>query len=514
MPDLSDRIQALYEEKAPAVSISEIQTIEVGQSPRAAWARPVLAVASLILVVAIGGLVLDLGSEPSAGDELIRVHTGPGTGGMDAIVTGVVEIDLELGCVWLSDPGGARYPVVWPSGTRASLDPFELTFANGLTARAGDRVTGGGGYVNAASAVSDPFPDACLQTGDAAVFNAGSDIEVEPGVGNEQPTTLFGRFSVPEVIGFELISVNPNARSVAVTDFVTGTIHLFDAADYPSPADAISGASGGGGFIHIWADGTIYSYPGVLADIYEGEIDADPVVYQPDPLIRHEGIAPTLEVVPATDGERVWLVQPGVNDTATTIELVNLVEVQVTRLGSWEIEGTWHPAGTTVDGLVLNSDSDRVQVVGFDGTTIGEVDGRAISVGWQSIGIIGGDGELSVTDAFLGNPVAVQRPGRGIWVGVGGPIIPSEAPPVVTGQERLLVGQSENDTVGIYILDTSGATQHIYDGTPNAIASWTRAGDWVSVVENGSVALIKAETGEIHDLGEMIPPDHWVLTAG
>lgn len=58
---------------------------------------------------------------------------------MDAIVTGIVEVDLEEGCVWLSDPDGARYPVVWPAATAAQSDPFAIVLADGQLVQPGDR---------------------------------------------------------------------------------------------------------------------------------------------------------------------------------------------------------------------------------------------------------------------------------------------------------------------------------------------------------------------------------------
>ena len=44
----------------------------------------------------------------------ISAHRTDGGGGMGAIVTGIVEVDADLGCVWLSDADGSRHPAVWP----------------------------------------------------------------------------------------------------------------------------------------------------------------------------------------------------------------------------------------------------------------------------------------------------------------------------------------------------------------------------------------------------------------
>jgi len=49
---------------------------------------------------------------------------------LTAIVSGVLEVDLERGFTWLDTVRG-RYEAVWPNGTRAKHDPFVLRFADG-----------------------------------------------------------------------------------------------------------------------------------------------------------------------------------------------------------------------------------------------------------------------------------------------------------------------------------------------------------------------------------------------
>ena len=131
-------------------------------------------------------------SESGAGDGF-RVHRYSMGGGYDAIVAGIVEVDLDTGCVWLSR-NGTRYPVIWPVGTSARSDPFRITVRSvyfgiipvgeGQVVRPGDRVEGSGGYFAAGSATRrrglEPFPAECVQTREAAVFNAGSSIEITP----------------------------------------------------------------------------------------------------------------------------------------------------------------------------------------------------------------------------------------------------------------------------------------------------------------------------------------------
>ncbi len=449
----------------------------------------------------------------------LRVHRlDPGVG-MDAIVAGVVEVDPDSGCIWLSDPDGARYPVVWPAGTSARSDPFAITLADGQLARAGDRVQGGGGYVDAGSAARElrlpPFPPECVHVGDAAVFNAGSPISVTAGVGSEPAETLEARFSPPEPIGLELLAVNANARSVAVIDFVTGTVHRYGPRSYEGPPDAIDGAGGGGGFTHLWSQGTIYSY--------DGRPDSEPLVYQPDPLLRAAGIASTLQVLPAPDGERTWLVQTGTGDDPTLIELINLVEVQVTRLVSTEIEGSWRPVGATIEGVVLVTDDPQptTSLVAPDGTVEAELPGTALSVGWNGAAVVRPDGSLVVTDARLSSPMQVDKPGEGAWVPVGGPMVPATSPPVRTGTDRFLVMLAHQPDRGplsageLVVVDGAGRAAPIYELSHGShLASWSRGADWVVVVEDSSVTLISLDGRSAVPLGDLVPDSHWVLSAG
>lgn len=480
----------------------------------------------LAAVLALGGALVACSSadplrdERSAADstvdlELLRVHRADTGAGMDAIVAGVVEVDLAAGCVWLSEPEGSRYPVVWPLDTTARTDPLEITLADGRVVRPGDAVEGAGGYVDAVSATrgSLPFPEECVQAGEAAVFNPRSPITVTPGVGLDLADTLVGRFAPPEPIGLELVAIG--GSNVVVADFVNGAVHRYGPGDYAALGNAIDGASGGGGFIHLWSSGVISSYP--------GRIDTEPLVYEPDPLRRIPGIASTVVVLPAPGGERTWLVQPGFQDEATLVELVDLVEVQVRRIGSHEITGAWNPAGATTAGLVMVTDvpESRTVLVGPGGDIVAEVAGRALSVGRRGAAVLRPDGSLFVTDADLANEISVDKPAGGGWVSVGGPAIPSDSPPLVTGASSFLLALADDPARGpfssgeLVVVDANGAAAAIYElSAGNHIASWSRDEAWVVVIEDSTVTIVPGGGGSPLELGTLIPEEHWVLTAG
>ena len=456
------------------------------------------------------------GFSATDGFRVHRSHTGDG---MYAIVSGIVEVDLDAGCVWLSEPEGTRYPVVWPAGTSARSDPFGITVGKSQVVRPGDRIKGGGGYIPADSALRrlglEPFPTACVHVGTAALFNADSTIDITPAVGLELAETLAGRFSLPEQIGLDPIAVNPDAPSVAVIDFGTGTVHQHEPGQYHGPADTIDGVSGGGGGVHLWSQGTIYSYP--------GRLNSKPLVYQPDPLRQTPAAKSTLEVLPAPDGNHTWLVQPGIGDEPTLIELVNLVGKRVTRLMSTGIKGTWQPLGVTIEGLVLVTDDPEpiTRLVSPDGTIRAEVQGTALSVGWNGAAVLRPSGSLIVTDARLTNPTQVDKPGTGEWVSVGGPFASTTSPPASTATDQFLVMLAREPQKGplsagtLMVVDPAGHATPIHQLSQGShIASWSRGEDWVVVVEDSSVTLINIEDGSIEPLGALIPDSHRVLSAG
>jgi hypothetical protein len=479
-------------------------------------ARPwlVIGVVPLLLVGCslFGG---DANEKPTL--EGFRVHdTDPG-GGADAIVSGVVEIDQETGCVWLSDTAGGRAPVVWPLGTRAESDQPGIRLSDGQVVRPGDQVEGGGGYIDANAATSgsglEPFPDDCVHVGEAAVFNADSPITVTHGVGLEVEETLVGRFSTSQPIGLHLIAVGPG-RSVAVVDFVTGTVHRYRPGQYEAPGESIDGASGGGGFIHLWSNGRIWTY---------WPLDSAPLAYQPDPLREAPGIASTLQVLPGPDGDHTWLVQPGTDSEGTLIELVNVVGFQLSREMSTEIEGRWRPVGATIDGLILISEAPdpQTRLVSKDGAVTAHVPGTALSVGWDGVALLRPNGMLVVTDGQLGDRIEVGKPENGAWAPIGGPLVPSTSPPLRTGTDRFLVMVASEPAKGagsagdLVVVDADGNDNLIFALTEGShVATWSPHDDWIVVVEDTSVTLISLDDASTDSLGDIIPEEHWVLSAG
>ena len=227
-------------------------------------------------------------------------------------------------------------------------------------------------------------------------------------------------------------------------------------------------------------------------------------------------------VLPAPDGKHTWLVQPGVGNDVTLVELVNLVGMRVARLMSTGIEGSWQPAGATIEGLVLVADDPEpvTRLVSPDGTLRAEVAGTALSVGWNGAAVLRPDGSLIVTDARLGNPTQVGKPDTGEWASVGGPLSSTASPPAVTATDHFLVMLASDPEKGplsagtLIVVDPAGHATPILELSQGPhMASWSGGEDWVVVVEDSSVTLVNTEDGSVEPLGPIVPDSHRVLAA-
>jgi hypothetical protein len=123
-----------------------------------------------------------------------------------------------------------------------------------------------------------------------------------------------------------------------------------------------------------------------------------------------------------------------------------------------------------------------------------------------------------ITDTRLEDPIRVEKPGAGEWAPVG-EVASAPSPPVITGADRYLVmlaEESDGDSAGdLVMIDSSGVATRIYELSKGShVATWSRDGNWVAVVEGLSVTLVAIEDGTSAPLGDLIPESHVVLTAG
>ena len=141
----------------------------------------------IALLVTLCLLVVACSSEGSTDGPVLRSPSqlfGP-TEGMAAEVTGVITIDETTDCLLMESEGGARYPIVWPAGTRWQEDPPAVVLEGGENVDPGMTVYGGGGYLYrehveelAGTAVAEAAGRCVGPTGEIAFFNIESEVDV------------------------------------------------------------------------------------------------------------------------------------------------------------------------------------------------------------------------------------------------------------------------------------------------------------------------------------------------
>jgi hypothetical protein len=131
-------------------------------------------------------LLSGCGGGEDASSDLLLTRSSADAGGaeLDGLVSGTLELDLERGCVLVSE-----HAVVWPAETTLATDPPTLHLPGGLTATPGDVVEGGGGWVPLPGSPQTIEGDvdkalACAADGGAevALFTVdGAGLKVTPG---------------------------------------------------------------------------------------------------------------------------------------------------------------------------------------------------------------------------------------------------------------------------------------------------------------------------------------------
>jgi hypothetical protein len=67
----------------------------------------------------------------------------------------------------------------------------------------------------------------------------------------------------------------------------------------------------------------------------------------------------------------------------------------------------------------------------------------------------------------------------------------------------------------LVVVGPNGVARSVYHVSDEQfVASWSRAGDWIVVVEQVGVTLVPIDGGDPVDLGDIVPTDHWVISIG
>jgi hypothetical protein len=348
-----------------------------------------------------------------------------------------------------------------------------------------------------------------------------------------------------ERVPLRILAVRPNNPSLAVVDLEAGTTTVYAPGAHTLPLDAVDGAV-------MTPDRETVIWTSGVARLFPGPFDRIGIELGPVQVRLLSGFAPSLRVVPTPDGNRAWVVQPGIAQRAqpqpTLIELVELPTGRVIQ--SYEADANAFPIAATDTGLVLNTErlfdtgdgwttepgSERVLHLLEDGTTVDAGPGRAIAAGADIIIRLACDkpncDPWSTNTLVFSSPDGSDRriivaPSPGVWRPVGGPTIPSDAMPLQTVSpdgSTVLIGRgqaldvnntpAESQVVAIDLVTGSSTVVATFGGAP-PVATWSADGEWVALLSGRDVRLVNlSDPAKNFILPDAIPLNHFVFAAG
>lgn len=391
-----------------------------------------------------------------------------------------------------------------------------------------------------------PQTEGCLQES-TSTTTSPSTTEVE------RPDPLVSPLGVNPGIPLRIVAIRPNNPSIAVIDLQSGQLTEYPPGTHALPADATDGAVvTPNRDVIIWTNG--------IARLFAGDLGSVTRVLGPTPPRDLEGIAPALRVVPLPDGQRAWLVQPGVTTESTVATtLVELIDLSTgEQLLAEELNEDAFSIASTGDGLILNTDdllrtdegfitapgSQRVIHLLGDGTVTDLGQGLAMAASSDTIAVLAcplddedcepyATNELALIKLDSGEGIEVPKPSAGgVWRSVGGPMIPSDAMPLQTVSpdgSTLLVSlglsldvngtPAESSLVAVNLIDGTTRTLANFDGaTP--LTTWSADGEWVALIDRIDADRIDIQLINFTDpnqtilIEDAIPSGHFPLAAG
>ncbi len=274
---------------------------------------------------------------------------------------------------------------------------------------------------------------------------------------------------------------------------------------------------------------TGFEVPGVAGAVYNSQRELimwnnEAVqVFGPDFVEPENEFAPSqppptgsMWVVPATNGDTAWIVQPGTDNGPTFLELRNIETGE--RLIVAETEAGLTPVGTTDDGLVFNTTDNQVVLFTNSGATLPLGNGRGIATNSTSVvRLVCGDEPADCEDLHLTrtdgtDDRALTKPDPGIWKPLSGPL-----QSISPDGSQLLIYFEISPLTTLHIVDLEdGRVQPIAQlPASDSVAAWSADGDWIALINGSDVDLINAaDPTDVVPLRNVIPEGFVPIAAG
>ncbi|HUO45422.1 MAG TPA: hypothetical protein VM470_01165 [Acidimicrobiia bacterium] len=355
--------------------------------------------------------------------------------------------------------------------------------------------------------VSSTLPAPTTRTSSTSTSAAPTTTVSEPATG----------LPLEEPVPLRVYSFGANGDGMATLDLEAGTSTVI------APEDSlIRGVDGAvvtpSRSLIVWAGGVVYVMGGD-----NGFPDREILPTNAGPHLRD------MRVVPAPDGETVWLIQPG-PDSPTLIELVGLADGA--RLITAESDPGLVPIGATSDGVIFNTDTGQVVLFTYSGVIRPIGEGRALAASADTVVWLD-CAQPACGDLLVAHPAeptqfrVISKPGEGEWFPVGGSVIPNSTMPFETispDGSRLLVGTGQDfdvngvpATAQLLSIDlASGANRPLAAfNRYQPRATWSSDSEWVVSFEGDLLNLHDYfRPGSVTPLQDVIPEGFRPLAAG
>lgn len=302
-------------------------------------------------------------------------------------------------------------------------------------------------------------------------------------------------------VPLRVLSANTDRDTLALLDLQLGTTTNHDDL-LPDVAGAVYNSQRE---LMIWNSEAVHVFG---PDLVEAENEFAPS--QPPPT-------GSMWVVPATDGDTAWVVQPGADNGPTYLELRNIENGE--RLIVAETDAGLTPVGTTDDGLVFNTGDNQVVLFTYSGATLPLGNGRAVATNdTAAIRLVcSGDlpadcEELWVTRTDGADDTQIVKPDSGIWIAFANGNLPVISP----DGTKLLIGFGL-PTATVHVIDlVDGGVQPIAPVEGEApMATWSADGQWIALINGTDIDLINAaDPTQVVPLRGVIPEGFVPIAAG
>ena len=332
------------------------------------------------------------------------------------------------------------------------------------------------------------------------------------------------------VEGVPLILVGSNGGgAITVLDLNHGVRTTYEAGRHHQLSGSITDMAMSDGWLYVWTtDGPTLRYPANVTSFGLHRLSFGELT-QPGDVVQLDG--PERFVLPAPSMDLVWSWEvaavPGGSEA-----VARLLSIGDDRSGDALVENSVDdrhtPMGVSDDGALVLSGNDSTIALTVDGQEIDMGPGSAVVVAGPKVLVQTCDGGRCVRAwKTVAEPSSLLTgpPDERVWFDVGGPVIPGHSAPLSAASpegRQVLVGSrpADDSEADVELLRVEVTTMNsqvvpVPGGlTSGALATWSRDGRHVVVVDGNDVVVADTQTGQVDRHPAIVPDGFFILAAG